>query len=166
MGEALGLVASLLWAGYGRLCREMSDKLSGSEISAHSMWRAGLLLVPLGIYETATRVLSDKSRAHFDWHELVPAMNAYRLLAVGYSVIGGGVVAYVLWNNALKHWRTSQVFLFGNLIPVTTMAWAWLCLKEQVTRTFGVAMILIVAGVVLGQTRWEKLLGNRWFPAE
>ena len=74
--------------------------------------------------------------------------------------------AYALWNNALRHWPTSQVFLFNNLIPLSTMTWAHFCLGEPVTRTFWLAMALIVAGVVLGQTKWQKVLGTHWVPAE
>ena len=42
----------------------------------------------------------------------------------------------------------------------------YVCLNEPVTRTFWIAMILVVAGVVLGQTRLEKVLGPRWVPTE
>jgi drug/metabolite transporter (DMT)-like permease len=47
-----------------------------------------------------------------------------------------------------------------------TMSWANLCLGEPVTRTFWFAMLLIVAGVVLGQTNWQRVLGTRWSPQD
>ncbi|HTI97815.1 MAG TPA: DMT family transporter, partial [Dongiaceae bacterium] len=80
-----------------------------------------------------------------------------KLLAVQlYCITAGGVVAFALWNNALRHWPTSQVLLFNNLIPLSTMSWAHFCLGEAVTPTFWTAMILIVLGVALGQTDWRK----------
>jgi drug/metabolite transporter (DMT)-like permease len=69
-----------------------------------------------------------------------------------YCIVAGGVLAFGFWNNALTHWPTSRVLLFNNLIPLSTMTWAHFCLGEAVTRTFWMAMVLIVAGVVLGQT--------------
>jgi len=36
------------------------------------------------------------------------------------------------------------------------MAWAHLCLDEAITPTFWAAMILIAAGVILGQTGAEQ----------
>jgi hypothetical protein len=39
-------------------------------------------------------------------------------------------------------------------------------LGETVTATFWFAMVLVVTGVVMGQTRWEKILGRSWVPAE
>jgi drug/metabolite transporter (DMT)-like permease len=41
--------------------------------------------------------------------------------------------------------------LFNNLIPVSTMIWAYFCLGEPVTPTFLLALLLIGIGVVLGQ---------------
>jgi hypothetical protein len=39
-------------------------------------------------------------------------------------------------------------------------------LKEPVTRTFWMAMLLVVTVVVLGQTNWQKIRGARWLPQE
>jgi drug/metabolite transporter (DMT)-like permease len=78
---------------------------------------------------------------------------------LAFCVVFGGVIAYALWNDALRHWRTSQVMLFNNLIPLSTMAWAWFFLHEPVTPTFWTAMALIVMGVVLGQANWTKIFG-------
>jgi drug/metabolite transporter (DMT)-like permease len=88
------------------------------------------------------------------------------VLSQVYCVFGGGVMAYALWNNALRHWPTSRVFLFNNLIPLSTMTWSHFCLGETVTSTFWVAILWIVSGVVLGQANWQKVLGARWLPAE
>jgi len=66
------------------------------------------------------------------------------------------VVAFGIWNVALRHWPTSKVYLFNNLIPLSTMTWAHFTLGEAVTTTFWLAMALIVAGVVLGQGNWFR----------
>ena len=135
-GEVLGLAASVLWTNYGRQSRKLAATLNGAEVSAHTMWRAGLLLLPLALLELAQ---TD-----------VP-MNAPRLGVQAYCVIAGGVIAFALWNRALGQWPASRVLLFNNLIPVSTMAWAHFCLGEMVTRTFLLALLLIAAGVGLGQ---------------
>jgi drug/metabolite transporter (DMT)-like permease len=150
-GEILGLCASWLWTAYGRLGRTLGKAMSGSEVGAHTMWRAGALLMPLGLVEVAWKGLP--------WNKSL-------VLVQLYCIFAGGVIAYALWNSALRYWPTSQVFLFNNLIPISTMAWAWACLGEPVTPSFWLAMALIVAGVVLGQAKWEKVLGARWLPLE
>lgn len=139
-GEALGLAASVLWTSYGRQCRMLTRDLGGIAVSAHTMWRAGLLLTPLAAVE-----LLGAGWPGGAWPWTVQA----------YCVLGGGVVAYAIWSVALRRWPTSRVYLFNNLIPLSTMAWAHFTLAEPVTPTFWLAMLLIVAGVLLGQQSWR-----------
>lgn len=145
-GEVLGLAASFLWTWYGRECRTFAGQLSGAEITGHTMWRGGLILLPIGLWEIAQHGLP-----------LTPKLVGLQT----YSILGGGVVAFSLWMNALRHWRTSEVYLFNNLIPLSTTLWAWSTLGEPLSRTFWLAMVLIVAGVVFAQVSWHSLRGSR-----
>ncbi len=140
-GELLGLATSVLWTNYGRQSRKLSATLNGAEVSAHTMWRAGAMLLPLGLMEIAQRD--------------VP-LSAGLLGVQAYCIIAGGVVAFALWNRALGQWPASRVLLFNNLIPVSTMTWAHFCLGEPVTRTFLVALLLIGLGVLSGQVAASK----------
>jgi len=150
-GEFLALVASVLWTNYGRQCRLLGATLSGAEITAHTMWRAGLLMLPLAIVENIYHPI-----------HLEPGL----LLAQSYCILAGGITAFALWNHALRHWKTSEVFLFGNLIPVSTMLWAHFTLGETISPTFWFAMAFIVSGVLIGQADWQKIFGNKWLPSE
>ncbi len=148
-GEILGLACSVLWTHFGRQCHSLGRELSGAQISAHTFWRAGVLLTPAALIEVATQ--------HIPWKTDLALVQLY-------CVVGGSVVAFAFWNNALRHWKTSQVYLFNNLIPLSNMAWANLCLGEEITAGFWLAMSLIAAGLVLDQTDWQRLLGGRWLP--
>jgi drug/metabolite transporter (DMT)-like permease len=152
LGEVLGLLASVLWTNYGRQCRDLGAWLSGAESSAHTMWRAGLLLLPLGLVEIWRR-------GGLVWRADVCGVQVYCILA-------GGVAAFAIWNQALRRWPTSQVLLFNNLIPLSTTGWAVVWLHETITRTFWLAMIMIIAGVLLGQANWERLLAAPATPPE
>jgi len=150
-GELFGLTASVLWTSYGRQARLLGQKIGGVAVSAHTMWRAGFLLLPLVFVEISGRSIT--------WN--------LRLLEVQlFCIVGGGVAAFIFWNNGLRHWKTSEVFLFNNLIPLSTMLWAHSFLGERITRSFWLAMILIIAGVLIGQAKWEKLPGCNYFPME
>jgi drug/metabolite transporter (DMT)-like permease len=142
LGELFGLAASILWANFSHQMRILSADISGVEVAAHTMWMSGILLLPVGLGEIATRGL---------------AVNVHLLGVQGFCILFGSVIPYALWNNALRHWRTSQVVLFNNLIPLSTMTWSWFFLHEPFTPTFWAAMVLIVAGVVLGQAGWAKV---------
>jgi drug/metabolite transporter (DMT)-like permease len=137
-GELLGLASSFLWTAYGHQSRNLAAHLNGAEVTAHTMWRAAVWLAPVTIYEVATRGL--------------PVTGA--MLGVQfYCVTLGGAVAFAIWNRTLGYWPSSRVLLFNNLIPISTMTWAYFFLREPITPTFIIAMILVVAGVVIGQIR-------------
>ena len=144
LGDFLGLIASVLWALFGRQVRFLSTSLNGAEVAAHTMWMAGVWLLPLGLIDIAVGGFT---------------INAQQFGVLAFCVLPGAVIPYALWNSALRHWRTSQVMLFNNLLPLSTMAWACIFLREPVTHTFWMAMVLIIAGVVLGQADWVKFFG-------
>jgi drug/metabolite transporter (DMT)-like permease len=142
-GESCGLLCSLLWATYNHQSRILARTISGVEVAANAMWMSGLWLLPFGLLELA---LEHGLRA-----------DAAHLSVQGLCVLFGGVVPYALWNSALRHWQTSRVMLFNNFIPLTTATWAHFVLGEALTPTFCIAMILIVAGVAVGQLDWTKI---------
>ncbi|MBM3822800.1 MAG: DMT family transporter [Verrucomicrobia bacterium] len=137
-GNALALLASVLWTHYSRESRRFSASISGLELTGQSFWRAGALLLPLAGAELSWRGCTHDSLA---------------LGLMAYSVILSGLVAFGLWNDALRAWPTSRAFLFGNLIPVTTMLFSHYFLGEPMTSQFWLALALIVGAVVLGQ--WQ-----------
>ena len=144
-GEFCGLASSLLWANYNHQSRFLSATIPGLEIAASAMWMAGVWLLPFGLVEIAAHGLK---------------IDAPHLWVQALCIVFGGVVPYALWNSALRYWRTSQVMLFNNFIPLTTTAWAHYTLREPITPTFCAAMVLIVAGVILGQADWSKIFGT------
>ncbi len=151
IGEVLGLFVSVLWTNYGRQSRVLGASLSGAQATAHTMWRAGFLILPLGLAELHGAALTWRTDL---------------FLVQLYCTLAGGVIAFALWNSALGSWPASRVLLFNNLIPLSTTTWAHFCLGDSITPTFGLAMLLIVFGVVLGQTNWQKLLAWSALPPE
>lgn len=149
IGDLFGVGASLFWTSYGRECRALSKSLLPPEVSACTFWRTGVVLAPLALIEILTHGVP-----------LRPQL----VLIQSYCILASGVVAFILWNNALRWWPTSRVYLFNNLIPLTTMLSAYFFINEPISPTFWTAMALIVSGVFLGQTNWQKLFG-RWLPS-
>jgi drug/metabolite transporter (DMT)-like permease len=141
LGELLGFSCGWIWALYGWQCRQAGRHLTGAEITAHTMWRAGLIMMIPGVFELRAGPLPLTSSVL--WVQL-------------YCVVGGGVVAYWLWNHALRCWPTSRVYLFNNLIPVSTLLWAHTLLGEPLSATLWLAMALIITGVFVGQGAWSE----------
>jgi len=142
IGELAAFAGSFLWSFYGRQCRLIGSRMQGLELTGHTMWRSGVWLIPLALWETGFKA--------WEWR---PALAWIQL----YCIVGGGVIAFALWNNALKHWPTSKVYLFNNLIPISTTTWAHFCLGEPITHTFLFAMILVVGAVALAQADFKRM---------
>jgi O-acetylserine/cysteine efflux transporter len=151
IGDLLAFCASFLWTNYGRQCRFLASDLSGAEVSAHTMWRAGVLLAPLAAIEAWHSGLS--------WSWPVLGVQAY-------CITFGGVGAFAIWSRALRYWPASQVLLFNNLIPLSTLGWAHFWLGERITHRFWAAMVLVLGGVLLGQLKWDKASLSKPVPPE
>ncbi|MFM7102781.1 MAG: DMT family transporter [Verrucomicrobiota bacterium] len=153
IGELLGLGSAFLWTLHNRQTKALATGWSGAAVTAHSMWRAGVLMLPVAVAEllVAGRWPAAEGR--------VVALHLF-------CITLGGVVPFALWNHALAHWPVSRVTLFGNLIPLSTMAWAAATLSEPFSPTFGLAMALILAGVLLGQTDLARRFTRGWSPEE
>jgi drug/metabolite transporter (DMT)-like permease len=141
-GECCGLASSLLWANYNHQSRILARTIHGVEVAANSMWMSGVWLLPVALIEISL-------------HGLM--LDTPHLGIQSLAILFGGVVPYAMWNSALRHWETSRVMLFNNLIPLSTTTWAHYALGEPITPTFCAAMVLIVAGVALGQMDWAKI---------
>jgi len=152
-GELLGIGTAVLWTWHNRQCKSVTPRLSGAAVTAHAMWRAGCLLLPLALVEAW---VAGK----------IPAADPRVIGMHAYCITLGGVIPFALWNDALGRWPVSRVALFGNLIPASTMGWAWATSGEPVSPTFGLSMALIVAGVVLGQTDLARHFRRGWIPEE
>jgi drug/metabolite transporter (DMT)-like permease len=141
-GECCGIAGSLCWANYNHQSRILARTIRGVEVAANSMWMSALWLLPLAVTEICIHGVT---------------LDAPHIGVQSLCVVFGGVVPYALWNSALRHWETSRVMLFNNFIPLTTATWAHFALGEPITPTFCAAMILIVAGVAIGQMDWAKV---------
>jgi drug/metabolite transporter (DMT)-like permease len=139
-GEVLGLIAGILWTAYNRECRRLSQGLSGLQVTSGTVWRAGLLLLLPATIEV--------------WMRGAFALTPTTLGIQAYSIVAGSIAAYACWNWALSHWPVSRVALWGNLIPLTTMAGGVLFIGEKPSPSYAVALVLILGGVILGQIRF------------
>lgn len=150
-GNLLGLAASIAWTAFSRQCRSFGSSMSGLELTGQTFWRAGVILIPIAALELVVR------GARWDIGTLVLQL---------YGILFSGLLAFGLWNHALQVWPTSRAFLFGNLIPVTTMIFSHVCMGEPITANFWLSLALIIAAVLLGQADWRKIISARWSPGE
>ena len=139
--DVIAFCASWSWTLYSRESRELSGRVSGMLYTAQTAWRAGLLLLPFVIWEIAKNP---------------PALEGHLIGWQVFSIFAGTLVGLGIWNHVLRCWPASRALLFNNLIPIFAMLWAWMCIDEKITLIFWPAMVLVVAGVVIGLAPWRK----------
>lgn len=66
--------------------------------------------------------------------------------------IGVGIVAYLLLNLSLKYLEAGMVALFGNLIPVFTLIFAYVLLNERLNLPQVASVALALTGVLVATT--------------
>ena len=75
------------------------------------------------------------------------------LMALAYLTLFGGVLAYTAYVYAVRHLPTTNMSLYAYVNPVVAVILGWLLLHEQLTLMSIVAMVIILVGVALVQTR-------------
>lgn len=135
LGNLLMFGAVLASSGYAVCVRYVSRRYSFLAISAIQAIGGSLVFLPLAFME-----------------ELPPRITTSALLALLYLGIGVGIVVYLCFNFSLHYLEAGVVALFGNLIPVFTLFFAWLLLNEQFNgmQLLGVGLTLV--GVIIAST--------------
>ncbi len=140
-GDGLAFAGSLLWVHFSHLSRKFQGVLPAAQLNGEIFWRTALLISPFAIYDQFTKTIP--------WDSTV-------VIAHVYATIGPSIFAFMAWSFALKHWPTSRVMLFVNLIPLLTALWARVILKEQIRDSFWIAMIFVAAGVYVSLGKLPK----------
>jgi drug/metabolite transporter (DMT)-like permease len=75
------------------------------------------------------------------------------VLALGYLIVFGAVLAYSAYVYAIRHMPTTNMSLYAYVNPVVAVILGWLLLHEQLTVLSVAAMVIILVGVGMVQ-RW------------
>lgn len=99
-------------------------------------WGGLVLLVPMLVIEGLPSSLT------------MPNIGGYLWL-----VTAGAVISYLLWFRGLLALPATQVSLLSFFAPLTAAVLGWVVLSEALTPVQGLGALVIVASVVLGQSR-------------
>jgi drug/metabolite transporter (DMT)-like permease len=137
LGNILIMVASISWSFYTILGRDFSRKYG-------AVYSIGLtMIVGFFMYLPIFFIINPE----MNLGELTVS-NWAGVLYIGTITSG---VAYAMWYYALKHIEASRVAVFNNLQPVLTTILAVIFLSQDITITFIVGGLMIIAGVYITQ---------------
>jgi drug/metabolite transporter (DMT)-like permease len=136
-GVAALLGAALLWAGG-------SAWSPGPSVSGSTLMNAGLeLLAGSALTLVVGLVLGEAGQVHLD------AVTARSLLALGYLILFGSVVAYTAFRWLLKVSSPTLVATHAYVNPVVALALGWQLNGEALTGSMVAAAALVLGGVAL-----------------
>lgn len=134
------LIAPAAWASYTVLNKPLLARHPPLEIAAIGMIVGAAILSPLGIFSPA-RI------------ERIATLDAIGWGSVFFSAIFSLVIAFILFARALRTLTPSEVAMSTYITPLFAILFAWLLLDEQPTPGLLAGGSLIVAGIVLVNTR-------------
>lgn len=135
LGNILMLGAVLSSTGYAICARFISRRYSFWSLSAIQALGGTIVFLPCIFLNPFPACITDAA-----------------LISLLYLGIGLGIIAYLLYNIAFKYLEAGVVTLFGNLIPVFAMFFAWLILNEQFTALQLGGVFLTLTGVIIAST--------------
>ncbi|OIK01031.1 EamA family transporter [Streptomyces monashensis] len=134
----LASAAAMLVSSFGHILAKRWS--AGADVLASTAWQltaGGLFLLPV-----AAAVEGPP-----------PALSTSTLLAFGYVALVATALAFTAWFTGLRHLPAGTVGLIGLLNPVTGVLLGTAVAGETVTVQQLCGLVLVLAGVVLGQPR-------------
>lgn len=136
-GDLLALIASLSWAFYTIVGKQLAEKYGAIFTTGIAMVFGLILYLPIFHFHPVEYSLTD-----------ISLKNWGQIFYIGAITSG---VGYTLWYYALQKIEASKVSVFNNIQPVLTTILAYFILDNAINANFVVAGVLIIAGVIITQ---------------
>ena len=137
LGVASLAFAALTWSAGAMFSRRAAVPASPVRATAMQMLAGALLSVVVGF------AIGEYRQMSFD------AISPASMIAVGYLVVAGALVGFTAYLWLMRVSTPSRVATHAYVNPVVAVLLGWAILAEVVTARTGVAMGIIVLGVVL-----------------
>jgi drug/metabolite transporter (DMT)-like permease len=138
VGDAALFAGALASALYAVLSRPYVQRFPALYVTAVAMAGGAAALWPLALAEGALQAPARFGPAQ--WASLL------------YLAIPNGILAYGLWNWALRRLTPTRVAVFLPLIPLSAALLGWAALGEPVGPRFGAGLAVVLAGVWLANS--------------
>jgi drug/metabolite transporter (DMT)-like permease len=138
LGDALGLLTALTWAGYSVAVAPLMERESPFTVSALALTVGWVMLAPFGAAQVAAQ----------DFH-LRPLVWA----GLAFAILGPLVLTNLLWFSAIAAVGPARAALYANAQPFVGALFAVVLLSEALHPLELAGAVLIAAGIVLGSRR-------------
>lgn len=139
VGDLITLIAPMAWGSYTALLRPFLGRYSPVKLNALTM-----VLGTFPIFLAAIPTLPKLA-----WGSI--SLNAWLVLL--YSAVFSIVIAYSIWNWAVKRVGGARTAVFNNLVPVVALITAALFLGERMYPLQLLGAAVVITGIVLTRKR-------------
>lgn len=141
-GDVIVFGGVVFWALYTVLSKPRLERISPIKWTALTMSAGAVIFFLISL----NKIIS------FDFHKVSFASWAM-LIYSGVFALG---VGYFVWYSSVKRIGSSKTAVFGNMVPVITIALAYFFLNETVSLVQAAGVVVILAGVYLTRS------GDKW----
>jgi len=138
LGVLITLICPICWAIYLIISKPLLSRYSSITVTAGGFFSGTL---PLVIFMQPS-----------SWLEIT-SINLEIWLALVFLGLFAGILAYVLWNRAVRELGVTSTSVFVYFIPPVSIIFGWIFLKESVTFWLIIGTILILLGVWMVNVR-------------
>ena len=141
-GDLCGLAAAIFWSATTVLIRTTSlAGISAAKVLFYQLAISALVMLPLSVLVGEAGLTA-----------MTPAV----LLALTYQALIVAFVSYLAWFWLLTRYLANRLVVFSFLTPLFGVVFGVLLLDERLTVTFGLAALMVVAGIVLVNASGQK----------
>lgn len=133
-GDVLFLIGELGWCIYCLISASVMKNMSVVSVTA---WAGLFGAIQTAIYGELTTGF------------VIPQLSPMAIYSFAFIVLGGGVIAMMLWNLGIKHIGASEACIFLNLMPIVGIITATIIIHEEVTFIKISSAIIILIGVYI-----------------
>ena len=143
IGDLCGVLAAVFWAATTVLVRATAlARISAAKVLLYQLATSAALMLPLSVLVGEAGVTTEGSPGGT---ALTPAV----LMSMAYQVVIVAFASYLIWFWLLTRYLASRLTVFTFLTPLFGVGFGVLLLDERLSLTFGLAALLVVAGIVL-----------------
>jgi len=140
-GDMMIFCGNLVWAVYTVFSKPLLDRITPLKWSSLTLAVGTLFYIPFCVPAFARQ---DFSRISF---------KAWAILA--FSGIFALAVSYVVWYSSVKRVGNSKTVIYGNIVPIFTVIFAYIFIAERIGLWQAVGALIILIGVYLTRSGYR-----------
>ena len=135
LGDLLGVLAAILWAATTVTIRATGlARINAARVLLYQLAVSAVIVLPVSFFMDEPGITAP-----------TPSV----LLAFTYQVVIVAFASYLAWFWLLTKFLASRLMVFSFLTPLFGVAFGVLLLNERMSAQFGLAALLVVAGIML-----------------